>query len=243
MSDAKTVVIGVGPALGLGAALCRRFGASGHHVFVAGRTPASLEAVCASIRDAGGEATAVRTDATKEAEVVALLEQVEAAPGTLEVAIYNTGNNTPGRIVDMEASYFERAWRLGAFGGFLFGREAVRRMLPRRRGTLMFTGASASWRGRAGFGAFNSSKAALRNLAMAMAKEYAADGIHVAHVVVDGGIHGDKILQRVPELVERMGTDGLISIEGLAEAYWFLYQQPPQAWTFELDQRTFKESW
>jgi NAD(P)-dependent dehydrogenase (short-subunit alcohol dehydrogenase family) len=188
-------------------------------------------------------ATPVRADATKEDDVVALFEQVAAAAGTLDVAIYNTGNNTPGRIVDMEARYFERAWRLGAFGGFLFGREALRRMLPNKSGTLLYTGASGSMRGRAGYGAFNSSKAALRNLAMAMAKEYAADGIHVAHVVVDGGIAGDKIIQRVPEMVERMGMDGLISLDGLAEAYWFLHQQPPQAWTFELDQRTHKEQW
>lgn len=243
MSQRKTVVIGVGPERGLGAALCRRFGAGGHHVFVVGRTESSLEAVCASVRTAGGMATPVRADATKEAQVVALFEQVAAAPGALEVAIYNTGNNTPGRIVDMEASYFERAWRLGAFGGFLFGREALRRMLPQQQGTILFTGASASWRGRAGFGAFNSSKAALRNLAMAMAKEYAADGIHVAHVVVDGGINGDKIIQRAPQMVERMGMDGLISIDGLADAYWFLHQQPRQAWTFELDQRTFREDW
>ena len=141
------------------------------------------------------------------------------------------------------ASYFEQALRVGVFGGFLFGREAVRRFVPSGiGGTLIFTGASASLRGRTKFGAFTAAKGALRNLAQAMAKEYAADGVHVAHVVVDGGIAGDKIITCFPQMAEQRGADGLIDLQGLAEAYWFLHQQPKQAWTFELDQRTAKEA-
>jgi NAD(P)-dependent dehydrogenase (short-subunit alcohol dehydrogenase family) len=242
MASNKAVVIGVGPERGLGGALCKRFAAEGLHVFVAGRTAESLELLAAAIRELGGEATAVVADTTDEAAVVALFDQVVEAPGEIALAVYNAGNNTPGRIVDMDTEYFERAWRVGCFGGFLFGREAVKRMLP-RGGTLIFTGASASLRGRAGFGAFSAAKGALRNLAQAMAKEYGEEGLHVAHVVIDGGIAGDKIINRFPDMVKARGEGGLINLEGLAAAYWFLHQQPLDGWSFEVDLRTSKENW
>jgi len=114
-------------------------------------------------------------------------------------------------------------------------------MQPKASGTLLFTGASASLRGRAGYGAFNSSKAGLRALAQAMAKEYAGDGIHVGHVVVDGAIGGEKILRRFPDAVSR--ESALISIEGIVDAFAFLYRQPQRAWSFEVDVRTSKEKW
>jgi NAD(P)-dependent dehydrogenase (short-subunit alcohol dehydrogenase family) len=232
------IVIGVGPDRGLGAQLCRRFAADGLRVIVAGRTKSAIEAVAGNIASAGGEAVPIVADATKEADIVALFDRAGAE---LDLAIYNAGNNTPGRIAEMEADYFERSWRVACFGGFLFGREAVRRMVPKRGGTILFTGASASLRGRAGFGAFNSAKAALRALAQAMAKEYAADGIHVGHVVVDGAIAGEKIFQRFPDAAGR--EDSLVSIEGIVDAFAFLYRQPPRAWSFEVDVRTNKEKW
>ena len=240
MSQERAIVIGVGPDRGLGAQLCRRFAREGLHVIAAGRTRETLEAVVDAIRAAGGSGEAAVADATREADVEALFERAGA---DLALAIYNAGNNTPGRIEDMEAGYFERSWRVGCFGGFLFAREAVRRMKPRGGGTLLFTGASASLRGRAGFGAFNSAKGALRALAQALAKEVAADGIHVGHVVVDGAIHGEKILTRVPQIAERLGEEGMVSIEGIVDGFVFLHRQPPRAWTFELDVRTSKESW
>jgi NAD(P)-dependent dehydrogenase (short-subunit alcohol dehydrogenase family) len=236
----KAIVIGVGPDRGLGAQLCRRFATDGLKVYVAGRTQSALDAVTAAITSAGGQAESVVADATSEKDTVSLFER--AGEG-LELAIYNAGNNTPGRIVDMEASYFEQSWRAVCFGGFLFGREAVRRMIKGGGGTLLFTGASASLRGRAGFGAFNSSKAGLRILAQAMAKEYAADGIHVAHVVVDGGIGGEKLSRRVPDFANRVEQGQLLGIEGIVEAYAFLHKQPRNAWSFELDLRTSKETW
>jgi NAD(P)-dependent dehydrogenase (short-subunit alcohol dehydrogenase family) len=232
------IVIGVGPDQGLGAQLCKRFAAEGLHVLVAGRTRSALDAVVADITAAGGRATAVVADATSEADTIALFDK--AGPD-LELAIYNAGNNTAGKIIDMEASYFEQSWRVVCFGGFLFGREAVRRMVPKGKGTLMFTGASASLRGRSGYGAFNSSKAGLRTLAQAMAKEYAADGIHVGHVVVDGAIGGEKIKTRFPETIGK--EERLISIEGIVDGFVFLHKQPPRAWSFELDVRTSHEKW
>ncbi len=234
------IVIGVGPDRGLGAQLCMRFAAEGMRVLVAGRSRDKLDAVVDRISEAGGSAVAVVADATREDDIQALFD---AAGDSLTLAIYNAGNNTPGRIIDMKADYFESSWRVCCFGGFLFGREAVRRMQPQGRGTLLFTGASASLRGRSNFGAFNSSKAALRTLAQAMAKEYGPEGIHVGHVVVDGAIGGEKIMTLLPQYAERLGEDGMIHIEGIVDGFVFLHRQPKRAWTFEIDVRTSKENW
>lgn len=233
------IVIGVGPVQGLGAQLCIRFAEEGLHVIAAGRTQEKLDVVVEHIVEQGHSAQAVVADCTDESAVQALFEM---AGDELDLAIYNAGNNTPGRIDDMDASLFESSWRVCCFGGFLFGREAIRRMKT-RGGTLLFTGASASLRGRANFGAFNSSKGALRNLAQAMAKEYADDGIHVGHVVIDGPIHGEKILTILPEYAEALGEAGMISLDGIVDAYLYLYRQSSRAWSFELDVRTSKENW
>ena len=236
----KTAIVsGVGPLDGLGAQLCVRFARLGLHVLVAGRTQAKLDAVVDAIGDAGGSAQAVIADATLEADTERLFE---IAGSDLAVAIYNTGNNTPGRIADMSAEYFENSWRVCCFGGFLFGRAAINAFAG-NGGTLIFTGASASLRGRENFGAFNSSKGALRNLAQAMAKEYGRNGVHVGHVVVDGPIGGEKIKQGLPEYAAKLGDEGMIDIDGIVDGYVYLYQQPRQAWSFELDVRTSLEKW
>ena len=232
------IVIGVGPNRGLGAQLCKRFAADGLKVIVAGRTQSALETVAEDIRRTGGQAVPVVADATRERDIAGLFD---SAGNDLDLAIYNAGNNTPGKIVDMDAGYFEQSWRVVCFGGFLFGREAIRRMLPNKAGTLLFTGASASLRGRPGYGAFNSAKAGIRVLAQAMAKEYAADGIHVGHVIVDGAIAGDKIFQRFPEAVSR--EESLIDIKAIVDAFAFLYSQPSRGWSFEVDVRTSREKW
>ena len=235
------IVMGVGPEQGLGAQLCRRFAGLGLHVFVAGRTRTKLDKVVSLIEADGNRASAYVVDTTNEAEVISLFDEVSPA-GPLSVGIYNAGNNTPGRIIDMQAAYFENSWKIGCFGGFLFAREALKKMRG-SGGTLLFTGASASLRGRPGFGAFNSSKAALRTLAQALAKEYGPENIHVGHVIVDGAINGEKIKTRWPEYAEKLGDEGMISIDGIVDAYEFLYKQPVTAWTFEVDLRTSIESW
>ena len=233
------IISGVGPLEGLGAQLCVRFARLGLHVLIAGRTQAKLDAVVDAIVAGGGSAQAVIADATSEADTERLFE---LAGSDLALAIYNTGNNTPGRIADMSAEYFENSWRVCCFGGFLFGRAAINAFAG-NGGTLIFTGASASLRGRENFGAFNSSKGALRNLAQAMAKEYGRDGVHVGHVVVDGPIGGEKIKKGLPEYAAKLGDEGMINIDGIVDGYVYLYQQPRQAWSFELDVRTSLEKW
>jgi NAD(P)-dependent dehydrogenase (short-subunit alcohol dehydrogenase family) len=239
-STNTAIVIGVGAVKGLGASVARRAAKGGLHVVVAGRTESRLKDVVASIIDAGGSAEFAVADATDESSVAELFRQA-AQTGPTALAVYNAGNNTPGKLLEMDASYFEAAWRIGCFGGFLFGREAARHMLP-AGGTLIFTGASASLRGRPGFGAFNAAKGALRLMAQALAKECGPEGLHVGHVVVDGGIDGEILRNRFPDFAAAAG-ERLIDLDGLAEAYWFLHEQAPRAWTFELDLRSKLESW
>ena len=240
----KAVVVGVGPEAGLGAALCKRFAREGHHVFPAGRTKQQLEGVAESIVAAGGQATAVTADATSEADVLRLFDSVDAAgSGPLDVVIYNAGNNQFGSLREMNAELFERVWRVGCLGGFLVGTEAARRMLPSGNGSILFTGATASIRGRPPFGAFASAKAALRSLAQTMARDFGPEGIHVAHVVIDGGIRGDKILKRAPEYADQKGEDGMLDIDAIADTYWHLHTQHRSAWSHEVDVRPFKETW
>jgi NAD(P)-dependent dehydrogenase (short-subunit alcohol dehydrogenase family) len=245
MSDTtKAIVVGVGPEAGLGGALCKRLAAEGLHVFVGGRTADKVEKVAASIRGAGGHASAAAVDTTKEKDVIALFDRAEKeGEGVVDLVIYNAGNAAMGQLHDMEASFFEDVWRVGCLGGFLVGREAVRRMLPRGRGSILYTGATASLRGKPATTAFAAAKAGLRSLAQSMARAYGPQGIHVAHVVVDGGIAGDKIIQGLPQFAQAMGEDGLVSLDGLADAYWYLYSQPKACWTHELDLRTYKEGW
>ena len=236
----KAVIIGVGAEQGLGSQLAKRFASEGLHVFIAGRTLSRVQERAREIEQAGGEATAICADASDEEQVIELFQK---AGSELCLAVYNAGNNFPGQIIDMDAAYFENSWKSCCYGGFLFGREALRCMVPNGEGTLLFTGASASLRGRPNFGAFNSAKAGLRTLAQAMAKEYGPQGIHVGHVVVDGAIAGEKIMTRIPNFAEKLEEGRLINLEGIVNGYIFLYKQSAQAWTFELDLRTSKERW
>ncbi|MBO6565159.1 MAG: SDR family NAD(P)-dependent oxidoreductase [Pseudomonadales bacterium] len=238
----KTAVIaGVGSLEGTGAYLCRHAAREGLHVIASGRTESSLNAVCDVVRAEGGQATACVADVTLENDIQRLLKAAESI-GPLDLAIYNAGNNFPGTFVTMKADYFESAWRVCTLGGFLFAQAAIQAMLPRNEGTLIFTGASASMRGRPNFAAFTSAKAGLRAMSQSLAREFQSQGIHVGHIVIDGGILGEKVKTAYPKFVEAAGEDGLIGLTGIAEAYMYLYRQPRNAWTHELDLRTHKES-
>ena len=197
------VVVGVGAERGLGTALCRRFAAESYHVLVAGRTPEKIAQVAKTIGATGGSAEAVTVHTTREDDVIRLLDRA-MSPGDgrapADVVIFNAGNNRRIDFRELSAEQFEQFWRIGCFGGFLVGREAARRLAPLGRGTIIFTGASASLRGKPGFAQFAAAKAGLRMIAQSMAREYGPLGLHVAHVVIDGGINGDRLLSRAPAL-------------------------------------------
>jgi NAD(P)-dependent dehydrogenase (short-subunit alcohol dehydrogenase family) len=235
---ATAIVIGVGAEQGVGAALCRRFASEGLRVVVGGRTPEKIERVAHAIEAGGGRALAVPMDATRAEDVARVFDAAEGAP---ELVVYNVGNNQFRPLLEMDDAFFEDVWRLCCFGGFLTGREAARRMLP-GSGTLIFTGATASIRARPPFTAFASAKAALRALAHGMAREFGAQGLHVGHVIIDGVIDGDQVNSRFPQFKQRLGEDGMLSVDAIADAYWALHRQQASAWTLELDLRPYKET-
>jgi NAD(P)-dependent dehydrogenase (short-subunit alcohol dehydrogenase family) len=237
------LVLGVGAAAGLGGALCQRFAREGLEVFAAGRTRAKVDALAAEIRARGGRAHGVAADVTRAADMAAAFERVEKETGAPpELVVYNAGNMAAGPITEMTDEFFEAAWRVCAFGAFLCGREAARRMAPRGRGTLIFTGATSSLRSKPPFIAFAAAKAAERAVAQGLAREFGPKGLHVAHVVVDGVIDGELVNARLPQLKQSLGDDGMLHIDALADAYWLLHTQQRSAWTFELDLRPYKET-
>lgn len=245
MGKPVAIVFGVGAERGLGAALCRRFAAEGHHVLVAGRTAEKLERVVGTIRSQSGSAQPVIVDVTNEAEVVHAFDRAFSPEAGLEPAdlvVYNAGNNRKLDFRDLSAALFEDFWRVGCFGGFLVGREAARRMAPLGRGTILFTGASGSLRGKPGFAHFAVAKAGLRMISQSMAREFGPLGIHVAHVVIDGGIDGDRLRRGRPDAITERGEDGLLGIDAIADTYWHLHRQARSAWAQEVDLRPFKES-
>jgi len=211
-----------GAGEGLGAALGRRFAQGGLDVVLSSRTQ--------------GE----KADLREEAEVVALFDRVEKR-GPVEVAVFNAGANFRSSILDTPAEMFEKVWRLGCYAGFLFGREAARRMMTRGRGTILFTGATASLRGSAQFAAFAAAKGGLRQVAQSMARELGPKNIHVAHVVVDGGIDNRRTRERWGDRLKDLPPDGLLGTDAIAELYWQLHAQPRSAWTFEADLRPWGE--
>lgn len=245
MDKPVAIVVGVGAERGLGAALCRRFAKGGHHVLVAGRSADKIERVAKSIASAGGSAEPVVTDTTREEDVIRLFDRAMApvdGRDALDLVAYNAGNNRKMDFRELPAETFEEFWRVGCLGGFLVGREAARRLVPLGRGTVLFTGASGSLRGKPGFAHFAAAKAGLRMISQSMAREFGPLGIHVGHVVIDGGIDGDRLRNSRPEIVRERGEDGLLGVDAIAETFWHLYRQPRSAWTQEIDLRPFKEN-
>jgi len=243
MSERSAIVVGVGPPKGLGAAIARRFARERFRVTVMGRSPEKVGATLQDLQRTGAAAEAVVGDVTDEALVRRVVAAADLPAAPLEAAIFNAGGNWPKSFLEMDAAFLEDMWRVNALAGFFFAKAALEAMLPRGRGVLIFTGATASLRGRAKFGSFASAKAALRALAQSAAREFGPQGIHVAQVIVDGAIDGDRINTFLPGLKAARGADGLLDPDGIAENFWQLYAQPRNAWTHELDVRPWVEPW
>jgi NAD(P)-dependent dehydrogenase (short-subunit alcohol dehydrogenase family) len=242
MREAKVAVV-FGAGEGLGGAIARRFAGEGFHAVVVRRKAAPLEPLVKRIEDQGGTATAFAIDARKEEEVVSFFDEVERTLGPVEVAVHNIGANVGFSILDFEVRKYYKIWEMACLSGFLMGREAARRMVERERGTILFTGATASVRGRSGMAGFAGAKAALRALAQSMARELGPRGIHVAHTIIDGVIDMPWTRENFPALFEARPADGVLAPDDVAEAYWSLHCQPRSAWTHELDLRPFVEPW
>jgi NAD(P)-dependent dehydrogenase (short-subunit alcohol dehydrogenase family) len=243
MPDPKVaLVIGAGDATG--GAIAQRFAREGFVTCVTRRHAEKLAPLVERIEKAGGRARAFASDARKEADVTALFATIEREIGPIEVLVFNVGGNVRFSIRETTLRVYSKVWEMCALAGFLNGREAARVMVPRGHGTILFTGATASVRGGAGFAAFAGGKHALRALAQSMARELGPEGIHVAHVVIDGGIDTDFIRSNAPDRYEeRKRNDAILDPESIAENYWMLHSQPRDAWTHEIDLRPWTERW
>ena len=233
------IIIGAGDATG--GAIASAFARDGLVAVPVRRTADALAPLAARITDEGGRCVPIGTDARDEAAMVALFDRVEAEIGPVEVAVFNIGANSPMSILDETERRYRKIWELCALGGFLTAREAARRMVPRGRGTILFTGATASVRGGAGFAAFAGGKHALRALAQSCARELGPKGVHVAHVVVDGAIDTDFIRSQFPDRYALKDSAGILDPEHIAANYVMLHHQPHDAWTHELDLRPWSE--
>lgn len=240
MSKGVALVFGAGE--GLGSAIARRFARGRLHVGAVRRKADGLAPLVEEIEEAGGTATAFGADARDEDDVIRVFDEAEQL-GPVEVAVHNIGANVMIPIREMDTRKYFKIWQMACFSGFLVGREAARRMSPRGRGSILFTGATASLRGRAGLAGFAGAKHALRALAQSMARELGPEGLHVAHVVVDGPIDMPWIRENFPDMVKSRPADGLLAPDDIAESFWTLHQQPRSAWTHELDLRPWVEPW
>ncbi|MEJ6022756.1 SDR family oxidoreductase [Ramlibacter sp. PS4R-6] len=239
----KGVALVVGAGDSTGGAIARRFAQGGCTAVVTRRDGEKLQPLVDAIRAAGGQAHGIASDARREEDVIALVEQVERDIGPIEAFVFNIGANVRTSILEETARRYQKIWEMACFAGFLNAREVAKRMVNRERGTIIFTGATASLRGSANFAAFAGAKAALRALAQSMARELGPRNIHVAHVVVDGAIDTEFIRTQFPERYALKDQEGILSPEHIAENYWWLHQQPRDAWTFELDLRPYMEKW
>jgi NAD(P)-dependent dehydrogenase (short-subunit alcohol dehydrogenase family) len=241
MTDRKVVlVVGAGDATG--GAIARRFAREGFTACVARRNADKLAPLVARIEAEGGRARAFGSDARREEQMVALVETIEREEGAIEVAVFNIGGNVRFPIRETTARVYFKVWEMSALAGFLMGREVAKVMLPRGRGTILFTAATASVRGGPGYAAFAGGRHALRALSQSMARELGPLGVHVAHVVIDGAIDTEFIRTNFPARAALKDRDGILRPEGIAEAYWQLHCQQRSAWTHEMDLRPWIET-
>ena len=237
------VALVIGASDATGGAIARRFAREGFTVCVTRRNADKLAPLVAQIESEGGKARAFGSDARKEEQMSALIEEIERDIGPVEVAVFNIGGNVRFPIRETTARVYFKVWEMCAFAGFLMGREAAKAMLPRGRGTILFTGATANVRGGSGFSAFSGGKHALRALAQSMARELGPQGIHVAHVIIDGAIDTQFIQEMFPERYKLKDQGGILNPDAIAEAYWQLHLQQRSAWTHEMDLRPWLETW
>ena len=235
------LVVGAGDALG--GAIARRFAREGYALAITRRNPEKLQDLTAAIRDDGGEVHPFGSDARREEHVAELVETVERDIGPIEVAVHNIGANVQFDVTETTTRIYYKVWELACKSAFLVGREVARRMVDRGRGTILFTGATASVRGAAGFAAFAGGMHGKRALAQSMARELGPKNIHVAHVVIDGPIDTVFTRERFPDLIAARPSDGILLPDDIAENYWNLHAQKRSAWTHELDVRPFVEPW
>ncbi|MDG1986680.1 MAG: SDR family NAD(P)-dependent oxidoreductase [Halieaceae bacterium] len=235
------VVVGVGAINGLGAAIAKRFAREKYTVIVAGRTSEKVDPVAENIAAAGGKCISKRTDASSEKDISELFE-LASSKGKVKATIFNVGNNQIIDFSDLTAEILETFWRSNVLSGFLTAKAALP-LLEKQGGSLLFTGASASIRGKPKFAHFGSAKAGLRNLAQSLAKEFGPRGVHIGHIIVDGVINGELAKTRFRDYLESLGESGSLEPDAIADSYWFLHTQPQNAWTFELDVRPYKEPW
>lgn len=239
-SNPVALIVGAGDAIG--SAIARRFAREGFSVCAARRNADRLDGMIADIQAEGGNAQAFALDARKEEQVTALFEQIERDIGPLDIVVFNVGANVPMTLLNTPSRKFFKIWEMACFAGFLTGREAARVMTPRKRGTIIFTGATASVRGAAGFGAFASAKHGLRAVAQSLAREMGPNNIHVAHCVIDAAVDTAWIRENFPN-IDKLPEDGLVNPASIAEHYVFIHNQPRDAWTFEFDLRPWAEKW
>lgn len=234
------IVIGAGDATG--GAIARRFAREGFTLCVTRRQADKLTPLVNDIESAGGIAHPFGCDARSEEQMVALFSDIERDIGPIEVVVFNIGANVRFSITETTERVYRKVWEMAALSGFLTGREAAKAMLPRGRGTIIFTGATASLRGGNGFCAFAGAKFALRALAQSMARELGPQGIHVAHPIIDGAIDTAFIRDNFPERYALKDQAGILDPEHIAEQYWLLHCQPKDCWTHELDLRPWLET-
>jgi len=241
MGQKVALIIGAGDALG--SAIAQRFAREAYIACVVRRDVEKLAPLVAAIEAEGGKAIAYGADARKEEQVTALYATIEKDVGPIEVMVFNIGANVQFSITETSAQKYFKVWEMGCMSGFLAGREAAKFMLTRGHGTILFTGATASTRGAANFAAFSGAKHGLRALAQSMARELGPQGIHVAHIVIDGAIDTEFIKNLFPERYKLKEVDGILNPAHIADNYWHLHRQPRTAWTFEMDLRPYLEQW
>ena len=243
--DGVALVVGAGDYIG--SAIGKRFARGGYTVCMGRRNGEKLKPVVDEIEAAGGRGHGFSLDARDEDQIVERFAQIEQEVGPLEDVVFNPGGNVNFAIRDTTSRVFRKVWEMACFGGFLTGREAARYMIPRGRGSILFTGATASRRGGSGYAAFASAKFGLRALAESMARELGPQNIHVSHLVIDAGVDTAWVREMIKkgrgEDAPDLPPDTLMNPSSVADAYWALHTQPRDAWTFELEIRPFGERW